>query len=391
MEPAIAGHVDAARRGLRVHAWGQRRVEAEWQSFCLRLSRSRERHAAKAPTAWSLAGAAVVAGGAIALTLVLSRSPSAESPVASAVTASVAQPQRVELGTGAEAQVDPGARLDVVERSATRVVVALHAGSARFDVRHDPRRLIRVHAGAVAVEDLGTKFEVEHRGLTARVSVTEGSVSVSFPESEGEGRSKVTLDAGKSAIFPAVAAFERAPANEQTTEIPQATPPTADDARRAASPAPASGWRELARTGKHGGAYELLAPRAFRDVGDDPSDLLLASDAARLSHHPAEAVQLLRRLLARHGRDPRAPSAAFTLGWLLLNELNRPREAASAFARAEALAPRGNLAEDAIARAVEAWYRAGDLTRASAEVERYRKGYPNGRHLAMLERLVGAP
>lgn len=387
MEPAIAGHLDAARRELRVHAWGQRRVEVEWRGLCLRLRRSSGSYGALAR---SLIGAALVAGGAVALTLVLSRAPHSDAPVASAVEASVPEPQRVELGEGAQVQVEPGARLDVVERTAKRIVVALHAGSARFEVRHDPGRLIRVHAGAVAVEDLGTTFEVEHRGLTARVSVTEGSVSVSFPEPDGEARSKVTLDAGKSAIFPAVASFERAPTGD-SAEAPPVAAPKADEAHRSIATTPTAGWRELARAGRHGGAYELLAPEDFRDVRDDPSDLLLASDAARLSHHPAEAVQLLRRLLAGHERDPRAPSAAFTLGWLLMNELDRPREAASAFARAEALAPRGNLAEDAVARAVEAWYRAGDLARATLEVERYRKGYPHGRHLSMLERLVGTP
>jgi transmembrane sensor len=390
MEPAIAGHVDAARRGVRVHAWGQRRVEAEWRDLCLRLRRSGGLQTAKMPSARLFVGAALVAGGAVALTLVFSRARGIDESAVSTVAASAAQVQHVELGKGAEVLVGPGTRLDVLERTATRIVVSLHAGSARFDVRHDPQRLIRVHAGAVAIEDLGTKFEVEHRGLTARVSVTEGSVSVSFPGADGEARSKVTLGVGKSAVFPAVA-FERSPATEDATEPPEATSPKTDAVPRDAVTPAAGGWRELARAGKHGGAYKLLAPRDFRDVGDDPGDLLLASDAARLSHHPAQAVKLLRRLLSEHGRDPRAPSAAFTLGWLLLNELNRPREAASAFARAEALAPRGNLAEDAVARAVEAWYRAGDLTRASAEVERYRKGYPNGRHLAMLERLVGAP
>jgi transmembrane sensor len=388
MEPVIAGHLDAARRALRVHAWGDRRVESEWQGLNLRLNRpSGIRDAGPR----SLAAAMLVAGGAVALTLALSRAMQAETSTPIDTTASAIQPQHIDLGAGAGVHVQPGARLDVVERTASRIVVALHEGSARFQVRHDPNRLIRVQAGAVAVEDLGTIFEVEHRGLTARVSVTEGSVSVSFPEPEGDARNRVTLDAGKSAIFPAVASFEAALVDEHAAEAPDAPLPKADDAPRSVTAPPTGGWRELARAGKHGGAYELLAPKDFRDVRNDPSDLLLASDAARLSHHPAEAVQLLRRLLSGHARDPRAPSAAFTLGWLLMNELDRPREAASAFARAEALAPGGNLAEDAVARTVEAWYRAGDLPRASAEVKRYRKRYPNGRHVAMLERLVGAP
>jgi len=150
-------------------------------------------------------------------------------------------------------------------------------------------------------------------------------------------------------------------------------------------------WRELARAGKHRQAYALIAPGDFRDVENDAGDLLLASDVARLSRHPAQAVTLLRRLLVGHESDPRAPSAAFTLGWVLMNELGRPREAAVAFARAETLAPRGNLAEDAVARAVEAWYQAGELSRAKAELERYRNTYPHGRHQAMLKRLVMTP
>ena len=97
---------------------------------------------------------------------------------------------------------------------------------------------------------------------------------------------------------------------------------------------------------------------------------------------------LLRKVVSGHSRDPRAPSAAFTLGWVLMKDLGRPREAAQAFARAESLAPGGNLAQDALARAVEAWDRAGDVTRARAELERYRATYPNGRHVATLERLV---
>ena len=74
-----------------------------------------------------------------------------------------------------------------------------------------------------------------------------------------------------------------------------------------------------------------------------------------------------------------------------MNELGRPREAALAFLQAESLAPRGNLSEDALARAVESWYRAGELARARAELERYRARYPQGRHLATLQRLAGVP
>ena len=93
---------------------------------------------------------------------------------------------------------------------------------------------------------------------------------------------------------------------------------------------------------------------------DDPAELLAAADVARRSHRPRAAVAPLRRILERYPKDPRAPSAAFTLGWVLLTDLNRPRDAAAAFAQAERIAPRGALAEDAAARVAEAWQNAGE-------------------------------
>jgi hypothetical protein len=60
------------------------------------------------------------------------------------------------------------------------------------------------------------------------------------------------------------------------------------------------------------------APRGHRAraVADDPADLLAAADVARRSHDPKAAVAPLRRLVEHYPKDPRAPSAAFTLGWV---------------------------------------------------------------------------
>ena len=92
-------------------------------------------------------------------------------------------------------------------------------------------------------------------------------------------------------------------------------------------------------------------------------DLLLAGDVARLSGHAAAAVAPLSRAVTLHPGDPRAPLAAFTLGRVHLEDLGAPRDAAIAFARARELAPDGPLAEDALAREVEAWSRAGEAER----------------------------
>jgi transmembrane sensor len=383
-ESPVEKHVEALQRELRARVWSTARVDAAWNALTRRHGAERSRRGARIG-AGVLAAAAAVALALIGLRVFGPDAPRPASPTA----ASESGVERIELGADTEARLERGARLDTLERSGERVVVALRAGTARFHVRHEPGRLFRVEVGDVAVEDLGTVFVVEHVGSSARVAVTEGSVAVTFSEA-GRPR-RITLESGQTGVY----AFStpKAEARELAAPPADAAVPLATEPPGAASatPQPSTDWRELARAGKHRRAYELLAPTGFREVRDDAGDLLLGSDVARLSRHPAESVTLLRKLIARHERDPRAPSAAFTLGWLLMNELGRPREAAAAFAKAEALAPRGNLAEDAVARSVEAWHRAGEEARAKAEVERYGKLYPQGRHRAMLQRLIGMP
>jgi transmembrane sensor len=374
-------HLQAARREVRVRAWSPARVEAGFRELAARGpdARTRRERTFRAG-ALVLAAAAMVALGLVSFRLIRS---AGEAPAHAA-----AVPASLQIGEGMEAQLDADAKLDLREKTDVRVVVAVESGAARFRVRHDPQRLFRVEAGGVVIEDLGTIFSVARRTDSVVVSVTEGAVAVAFADASG-APAKRTLRAGERGEFRAVA-----PRLASSAVAPAASAsPVASGTSEPGTPgsSPALGWRELHRAGKHRRAYELLAPNAFRDVRDEPGDLLLASDVARLSQHPADAAALLRRLLAGHSRDPRAPSAAFTLGWVLMNELGRPREAAQAFARAEALAPGGNLAEDAMARSVEAWLRAGDRSRANTELERYRARNPRGRHLAMLERLLRVP
>ena len=376
-ELRIDKHLQAARREVRVHAWDASRVEAGWRELGLRRHGERERRR-RVAIIGGMALAALVVLMLFALRVI---GPSASDGPSANVAPLL---ERLALGDATEVRFRQGTRLDVKERTDARVVVTVGQGTAHFNVRHDPRRLFRVEAGAVEVEDLGTAFEVENNGSSVRVSVSEGSVQVSFPDAAGK-RGRATLQAGQSGVYAAVLPPAEKVAPPRTSEAPV---PASSGATQASVDAD---WRELARAGKHRRAYELIAHNGFRDVRNDAGDLLLASDVARLSRHPAEAATLLRKLLANHERDARAPSAAFTLGWVLMNDLGRPREAALAFARAEALAPRGNLAEDAMARAVEAWYRAGELGRAKAEAERYKKTYPQGRHQATLARLVMPP
>jgi transmembrane sensor len=111
----------------------------------------------------------------------------------------------------------------------------------------------------------------------------------------------------------------------------------------------------------------------------DPTALMEAADAARLSGHPEAATEYLQAVLEHHRSSPLAPLAAFTLGRLLLDRLGRPREAAESFAAARELAPQGSLAEDALAREVEAWSKAGEGIVARQRAQTYLRRYPQGR------------
>jgi transmembrane sensor len=388
----VQRHIEAARREVRVHAWRGPDLDVAWRA--LEERRARDGAARRAQKRAGIAAFALAA--AVVLAFGLSRFIPKDAPMAR-VDASRTE-ERVQLGDGTEILVDEGGKVAIVEQSQARVVVRVDTGTARFDVRHDAKRLFRVHAGAVTIEDLGTSFVVERRGEWVAVSVTDGVVSVAFDEA-GQHRT-ATLVAGQSGRYPSVSGEPEQPREPSAAPaaLTAATLVPSEQARSQGSDAPApsaaparADWREFARAGEYERAYEIIGPRGFRDVSDDPSDLLLASDVARRARHPADAVPLLRRLLTLHQRDPRAPSAAFTLGWVLMGELGRHREAALEFARAERLAPGGNLAEEALARSVEAWHGAGDRAQARARFEHYRKRYPKGRYLSKLEPLVGKP
>jgi hypothetical protein len=130
-----------------------------------------------------------------------------------------------------------------------------------------------------------------------------------------------------------------------------------------------------------------VAPTAA--TTETAESLLAAADAARLQGKAQEGATLLRKILRDHRSDPRASLAAFTLGRVLLMELAQPRQAAEAFAEARALAPDGPFAEDALAREVEAWANAGDMTKARARARDYLRSYPSGRRVHAVRALGG--
>lgn len=295
------------------------------------------------------------------------------------------------------------------------VRVALRSGAARFSVHHDPRRRFEVQAGAATVTVLGTEFTVRLETDVVEVAVHSGMVTVTGPGST------LRLTAGNRGSVPRAPATDvdasrdsdsrmgKSPTSSSSLEpsgeaLARGSGPSEGEAATRGSANPQAGeanggakakrqrtghwftWRELAERGDYGRAYDRMQLAGPVSVLDAPAELLLAADVARLSGHPEQAVGPLRRILAAHRKDPRAGLASFTLGRVLLDQLGQPANAARAFRKARRLAPQGALAEDALAREVESWARAGDHASARRSAREFRKTYPSSSRLAAVAR-----
>jgi transmembrane sensor len=300
------------------------------------------------------------------------------------VRARVAQlPERqavslVELQDGSSVSArSRDARVETVEVGPQAVTVRLEAGSARFSVTPNPVRPFRVLAGDVTITVLGTVFDVARESSGVRVSVERGRVRVANASTTRD------LGAGESTLV--VASAQAAP--EAPSAALPIVPASGDPAR--ATPPVSQSWRALAEEGNYAAALTRLNAEGTSAVRNTPEDLLLAADVARLGGRPERAVAPLQRILSDHAFDSRAPLAAFTLGRTLLEQLGRPREAAQAFSTARRLDRAGALTQDALAREVESWSRAGEAGLARERALEYLKLYPNGRRAGAVRRLGG--
>ncbi|MGC4091314.1 MAG: FecR family protein [Polyangiaceae bacterium] len=284
-----------------------------------------------------------------------------------AATARVAADERWQLRDGSRIVLEtPDTRITKQRESSEEVSFELAAGAARFDVVRKPERAFRVRAGAVSVEVVGTLFRVERQGERTLVSVERGRVRVSWASAMRE------LSAGQQGLFPP---------SEQATA---ASEPTASSA----AAAPLSGKREGAAL--RSTEASAAAPAAVNTPTAEA--LFVAADRARAEGRHQDAAKTLRQLTQTFPRDPRAPLAAFTLGRLLLQNLRQPADAARAFAQARALAGSSTaLAEDALAREVEAWGAAGNTAEAAKRAELYRTLYPRGARLKQVQRATERP
>jgi len=316
---------------MRDSAFGDlgRRVQPEWSSE--RAGRARRGIARKA----ARRRAAIVMGSLAMTAAVAILGARFTSHAAPAMAAAASKVEPAKVTTVVEERTTTATPLSAeakLEAQGDRAYV-LRAGSARFVVAHDAQHPFTVHAGDVVVEDVGTIFTVSYVSAERlEVSVTEGSVRVDHDgaQSSLSAGERIEVDAHAHPVVKTVAA------------------------------------KPVAR--------------------DDVAPLLQSADDARATGHPELAVAPLRKIIAEHASDSRAGLAAFTLGRVLLDELNRPKEAADAFATARAHG--GPMAADALGREVVARSRAGEPSRASELAGEYLRLYPRGDRAREVERFA---
>jgi transmembrane sensor len=298
------------------------------------------------------------------------------------------QPLRLPDGSTV-ALLEAETAVTVKESGDQRMALHIEAGRARFDVPARGERVFELHTTQVTFEVLGSVFEVAQHGESTWLRVERGRVEVSSLTP------RQTLEAGEEAWFPLPSSSspESAEARESGREQNKINPGHKPGARppsrsTATAQQPDDGWRDHAERGDFKQAFPLL-PSADKMAAMSVSELMLAADAARLTGHPEAALPYLRRVVEQHAEDARAPLAAFTLGGVLMHQLGLPREAESAYAKARATSPSGALAQDALARQVEAAYRAGDEALARSLARDYLQHYPQGRRVHAVRRFGG--
>ena len=275
-------------------------------------------------------------------------------------TTPVGASQYVSLSDGSEIQLAGTARLEVLTNTGESFVTTLRRGKSSFDVRPGGPRQWVVECGLATVEVVGTRFTVERSSSSVSVAVQRGKVRV-----HGEGFDR-TLEAGESATF------ERSPGERRPVRTTAVAPTASSPQGQAGSGPSAEG-----ETSDEPAPAEV-APSETRAPPENQWDTLLArADAARRRGDRDAAVELLERV-AKQAPDPgRRRLATFTLARLQLHE--DPQRAAATLEDAlENGVPRG-LTEDALARLVEAYARAGDLPAARRTAQTYEQRYPHGR------------
>lgn len=296
-------------------------------------------------------------------------------------------PVDVALDDGSRIALGPQAELTALPSEEGRVHLRLERGRATFDVKPGGLRAWLIDAGSLHVRVLGTRFAVSRDGARASVAVERGRVAV---ESDEPGFVARTLGAGESAETAAVGA--RATAIDEPSSAPidpaRLAPPRASLPPEASSPESAPAVAPERATTNAIAEARTPSPQERRPsapVSEPSADALLReADEARARGDLDRAVAILERVVERAPTRP-AALAAFTLGKVHADDRADPAIGARWFDRAASSGLPSALAEQASARAVEAYDRAGLRAESLRAGRRYVERFPNGPQRARVD------
>ncbi|HWP05601.1 MAG TPA: FecR domain-containing protein [Polyangiaceae bacterium] len=272
--------------------------------------------------------------------------------------------------------LDDGSRLEIAAHTKVRVTgndpqtMALNLDHGRVDCDITPRpgRRFTVAAAGVTVRVKGTKFGVELAPARDRVDVDveRGVVEVTWQDQHRD-----------------LAAGERWSIDLQHPEANLAATAAAVASGETVEPS-ASGEAEVApaESSKAPGA----SAKPSHEAAPGARELLDLGNAARRAGDVAGAAKAYEELLTLHPSDGRAGLAAFELGRLKMDRLGDVKGAIQALQKAVMMAPGAGFREDAMARLVEAYARAGAVERCRSAQSAYLSSYPNGVHATAVSR-----
>jgi transmembrane sensor len=137
---------------------------------------------------WAVGGTAIAAGIA-ALVMPLALAPGS---AAYTIRTAPGENRTVTLADGTRIDMNGGTTLRL-DHNDTRVA-SLDAGEAVFTVHHDAGKAFTLHSRDLAVQDVGTVFDVVRNGERLYVAVAEGAVSFQ------PGRDAIMLKAGNALV-----------------------------------------------------------------------------------------------------------------------------------------------------------------------------------------------
>lgn len=302
-----------------------------------------------------------------------------------------AKTSSIRFADGSEAVVYGGGRVVVREQRPTRILLDQLAGAALFRVTRRPERRFEVVAEGLTIRVVGTRFKVTLLPARwVRVEVEEGLVEVEY-----EGQT-VRLGAGDSLrvsreSWAKTARARRAVGSPQPVVVPAPMTPApvvpGSGSRRPPvrirpAPRPAPAPTPAAASAPTGSPRPRPSPavvQAQKEERDWIAATMRQVDAARRAGRYAEAVKLIRGLIAKYPHNWRVSTAAFI--WARVEHARgRPTAAAKAYALYRRRSPSGPLAEDALAGEARARRAAGQTTLARKLARSYLKKYPRGTH-----------